>query len=136
MNASSLIAYTNCLRVHRIALAVRLGFGKEERVTPQPVEVDVSFFFPAVTEASKSDNGDFICYDKLSHAFKDLCADREFKLIEFLCMELYQVARKAAPPEVKITLRLTKCEVPVEFIHGGASFTYTDIPPFSWTPPL
>ncbi len=130
------IAYTSCLRVNRVRLDVALGCEPEERANPQAVEVNVAFFFPEVTNASYKDSGDFVCYGKLSFALQKMCEGKEFRLIEYLGMEMYQVARNTTPLEVKITLTLTKCDVPVDFVHGGASFSYTDVPPFSWTPPL
>lgn len=129
------VAYTSCVRVSRVRLDVHLGFGDEERSVKQAIEVDVAFYFPALTEASYTDKGDFVCYDKISRAFKQLCEERQFNLIEYLGKELYNVARSSTPPEVKITLRLNKCKILLPFVLGGASFSYTDLPPFSWTPP-
>lgn len=128
--------YTNCLRIHRIRLGVRLGYSAEERLQQQPVEVDVSFFFPALGEPSHKDEGDFICYDKISRALEAACKEREFRLIEYLAMELYHIIRQRVADEVRISIRLTKCQIPVAFVQGGASFTYSDLPPFSWVPPL
>ena len=129
-------SYSSVLRVNRIRLAVRLGCEKEERAQVQHVEVDLAFFFPALGEPSLADKGDFICYDKISHALQAMCQNKEFRLIEYLCMQMYDVLRARVPQEVKIALRLTKCQIPVAFVLGGASFSYTDLPPFSWAPPV
>lgn len=129
-------AYTSCLRVDRIRLAVRLGVGEEERSQPQDVEVDIVYYFPELTEASLRDGADFVCYDKLSYALRDMCEGREFKLIEYLALQMFAIARKAAPQEVKISLKLHKCRILVPFVLGGSSFAYTDLPPFSWTLPV
>jgi FolB domain-containing protein len=129
-------SYNNVLRVNRIRLSVRLGYEKEERVQAQHVEVDLAFFFPSLTEPNLSDKGDFICYDIISHALKTMCESKEFHLIEYLCMQMYEMLRARVTPEVKIALKLTKCQVPIPFVLAGASFSYSDVPPFSWTPPL
>lgn len=136
MKTPELSYYPVALRVSRVALSVRLGCGEDERAKPQAVEVDVDFYFPSVTQASLTDEGDFICYGKLSEAFAAYCEQKEFKLIEFLGLELYNVARGHAPSEVKIALKLTKCKVPVNIILGGASFSYTDLPPNAFIPPV
>ncbi len=130
------IAYNNVLRVNRIRLGVRLGCEKEERAQAQHVEVDLAFYSPALAEPSHADKGDFICYDKLSHALEAMCKGKEFRLIEYLCLQIYDKARSMAPADVKISVCVTKCQIPVSFVLGGASFSYTDLPPFSWTPPL
>lgn len=129
-------SYNNVLRVNRIRLGVRLGCEKEERAQAQHVEVDLAFYAPELAEPSLADKGDFICYDKISNALDAMCKGKEFRLIEYLCVEMFNKVRSMAPQEVKIALTVTKCQIPVSFVLGGASFSYTDLPPFSWTPPL
>lgn len=132
---SSAAIYPVCLRVERIHLQLRLGVGEEERAVAQPVEVSMAFYFPAVTGVSHTDQGDFVCYDKISRMLKERFERGEFRLIEYVGMEMYREVRKDVPSEVKMTLSFHKCQVLLPFVKGGASFTYTDLPPFSWTPP-
>ncbi len=127
--------YTNRLSIHRICLSIRLGCEPEERKTPQPVEVDITFFFPSLTEASLKDTGEFVCYDKISHMVSNACGQREFRLIEFLGTEIHRMVRVAVAPEIKISVTVTKCNLPVEFVRGGASYSYSDLPPFAWVTP-
>lgn len=129
-------SYNNVLRVNRIRLGTRLGCEKEERAQAQHVEVDLAFYAPALAEPSLADKGDFICYDKISNALEAECKQNEYRLIEYLCLQLFNTVRSMTPQEVKIALRVTKCQIPVSFVLGGASFSYTDLPPFSWIPPL
>jgi FolB domain-containing protein len=133
---NSQASYNNVLRLNAVRLGVRLGCEKEERAQLQHVQVDVAFFAPALSAPAIEDKGDFICYDKVSQALEAMCKDKEFRLIEYLCKEMYDKVRHMTPEEVKISLRVTKCQIPVPFVLGGASFAYTDLPPFSWTPPL
>ncbi len=130
------VSYNNVLRVNRIRLGVRLGCEKEERAQIQHVEVDLAFYTPDLAEPSFADKGDFICYDKISNALEAMCRGREFRLIEYLCVQLFDKVRGMTPNGVRIALKVTKCQIPVPFVLGGASFSYTDLPPFSWTPPL
>lgn len=128
-------SYTSCLSINRIRLSARLGCEKEERATPQCVEVDVKLYYPALPVASMKDKGDFACYDKLSRSIQKLCDEKEFRLIEFLGHEIYRKVRKDVPEEIKIQVKITKCSLPVSFVLGGASFSYSDLPPFSWVIP-
>lgn len=134
--APSSAVFTSYLRASRIRFAVRLGWTEEERALPQPVEVDFTCFFPSLIPATLHDKGDFICYDEVSRMMSEHCKGREFRLIEYLAKELFDIVRRHAPPEVKLTLRLSKCEVPSVVAMSSASFTLSDVPPFSWTPPL
>ncbi len=128
-------SYNNCLAVNKIHLSVRLGCEKEERKTPQAVEVDIKLFYPSLTKASKTDQDDFACYDKISRLVWKLCEKKEFRLIEYLGAEIYRTIRPTVAKEVKILVKITKCNLPVSFVLGGASFTYSDLPPFSWIVP-
>lgn len=128
-------SYNNCLTINRLRLTVHLGYENGERKTPQPVEVDIKLFFPELTEASINDDGNFSCYDKISHVIKKLCDEKEFRLIEYLGKEIYNAIRPTVDNEVKIMVKITKCGLPVSFVLGGASFSYTDLPPFSWVVP-
>lgn len=114
---------------------MHLGCEKEERVTLQPVEIDLTFFFPEPPEASVKDSGIFACYDKISQSVRALCEKREFRLIEYLGMEIYRIVRGQVTPDICIAVKATKCSLPVAFILGGASFSHCDLPPFSWVAP-
>lgn len=128
-------SYNNYLTINKIRLIVKLGYEKEERTTPQPIEIDIKLYFPDLSDVNRKDDGDFICYDKMSHLIKDLCDSKEFRLIEYLGTEIYNVIRPTVANEIKIKVKITKCILPVSFIMGGASFSYTDLPPGSWVIP-
>lgn len=127
--------YNNCLAVNRIRTSVNLGEEKKERSKPQAVEVDLKLFSPDIPAISKNDNCDFLCYDELSHVIRDFCKKQEFRTIEYLGYQIYLRIRPLIPRHTKIWVRLIKCDPPIEFVKGGTSFTYSDLPPFSWVVP-
>lgn len=129
-------SYSSALTINRLRLSVHLGCEKEERVTPQPVEVSIRFYYPAIPAPALRDEGEYECYDKISASIRRMCANKEFRLIEFLCMQVYEVARKAVKKDVKIWVSLTKCNLPVPEVLNGASYLYTDLPPGAWTVPV
>lgn len=116
-------------------LSVRLGCEKEERRTPQSVEVDIRLYYPVLSTASLKDEGDFACYDKISRLVLDLCSKKEFRLVEYLCTEIYHKIRPTLEKNIRIFVKITKCSLPVGFVLGGASFSYTDLPPGAWVIP-
>src|SRR5580693_9115958 len=102
-------SYNNCLTINKMRLSVRLGCEKEERKTPQSVEVDIKLFYPDLTSASKSDEGDFACYDKISRLVQALCEKKEFRLVEYLGAEIYRKIRPTLGKDIKILVKVTKC---------------------------
>lgn len=122
--------YAAALGIHRLRLSVKLGLEEGERLKAQPVEIDVRFYFPKLPAACKTDEGDFLCYDDICAAITECVTRREFKLIEYLALEIFNLVRGQVKDDtVKIGIRLLKCVPPVPNMLGGASFTYSDLPP-------
>lgn len=123
------------LHINQLRLFVHLGEGELERSQEQPIDIDVSIYFADLPSACKNDDGDFICYDKLSGLLGAKATEKPYRLIEFLCMQLYDVTRAeivravgdAAASRIFVRLCLTKPDAPVEGLLGGSSFEYTDI---------
>lgn len=128
--------YASALSINRLRLAVNLGETAGEREKAQPVDVDVKLFFPANPQACADDGEEFLCYDALCSEIIQFTSSREFRLIEFLTLEMYALVKqhvaKKLPGvnalETRIWLRIHKCVPPVPQILGGTSFTYTDLP--------
>ena len=125
-----------CLGVHRLRLAVALGYEAGEREKPQPVEIELRIFFSELPAACNDESAPFICYDKLSTAISELVQNREFRLIEFMAQQALGVVRKNisaqlgkdASKGIYIWLRLNKCIPPVPYMLGGASIIVSDLP--------
>lgn len=128
--------YPHIFSINRLHLAVHLGYYDAERKKPQPVEVTLRLYFPEAPPCARDDYAKFIDYDKLAGAIHGLAEAREFRLIEYMTMEVYDVVRRYvnehASEEVKLWLRLTKLATPVPHLTGGASFTTSDLPA-GWT---
>lgn len=129
------IYYSSCLSINRLRLSVKIGHQPGERIKAQPLEVEIRFYFPTLPAACFDDDGDFICYDEVCQAVQNLTKEKEFRLIEYLAMELHKTIRRNITKQgitrsdaIKIWLRLHKCVPPVPYMLDGASFTYTDLP--------
>jgi FolB domain-containing protein len=131
----SIPAYSQYLSVNRVRVPVRLGLTPEERAAAQPVEMDLRFYMPDIPAYARKDEGDFICYGKITQRIVQVCSAGEFRLIEYLAMEVYRMLRAQVHEDVKIWLRALKCQVPVAQVLNGASYTYTDLPPNAWVAP-
>lgn len=132
MNSS----YPAVLSVNKLRLSVRLGEHAAERERPQPVEISLRFYFPELPPACGDDGDLFLCYDKIAQEIINYTCSREFRLIEYLTMEIYALVKEhlaVSLPETlrndtRIWLMTHKCIPPVPAILGGTSFTYTDLP--------
>ena len=66
-------------------MRVCIGCTAEERAVPQDVDLDVAIRFAAPPRACETDQlTDTVNYSDLIMAARDLCAKREFKLVEQL----------------------------------------------------
>jgi FolB domain-containing protein len=124
------------LSMHQLRLNVHLGEHEPERSEEQAIEVSVSFYFKDLPSACGNDNGQFLCYGKITDALERLVEKQEFRLIEFLAMRMYDALRgeiltcfgKEKAEDVYVWISLHKCNLPIEQLVGGASFEYTDVP--------
>ncbi len=111
-------------------MQVRLGCSVEERADPQAVELDVAVRFAEPPLGCETDELlDTVDYCDLIEAARSLCAEREFKLIEYLAAELQARLRRHLPGGSELWLRLTKLHPPVKDLEGGVSISLGD-----WVP--
>src|SRR5690606_18212430 len=83
------------LRVHRLALEVRLGCSEAERAVPQSVELDATIRFAEPPAGCTSDRlEDTVCYAELATVAREIVSAREFRLVEHLGHELHGAFRE------------------------------------------
>jgi dihydroneopterin aldolase len=112
------------LTIRGIALPVRIGCAAEERLSPQPVEVDLTIRFVVPPQGMITDRlEDTVCYDALVSAIKRVVADREFSLIEHLANEIVTSVMSLVEPGNGLRVTVRKVAPPVPEITDGAEFT-------------
>jgi len=112
------------LEFHGARLEVRLGCSEAERAATQPVDLALAVRFADLPEACVSDDlADTVCYAALIDAAREVCAGREFHLLERLAHELFGRLRALVPPHALLWLRATKVSPPVEGLSGGVAFS-------------
>lgn len=127
--------YRSCLSINRLVVDVNLGLGPGERRKKQRISIDIKLYIPHQLSSFSNDNGEYICYHGISEKINTLCSSGEFKLIEFLTMEIYRLIRKEIESQIKIKITLNKLKILLPYVENGSSFSYTDLPPFSWVIP-
>lgn len=124
--------YAHILTVDRLQLAANLGFYTGERAKAQPIEVSFRLYFPTMPAYGSDDEAEFLDYGVVCKWLSDFVTDREFKLLEFLAMELFRQVRKGLDvgghKDVKLWLRMNKVAAPVPGLTGGASYIHCDLP--------
>ena len=127
--------YPASLSLHQLELLVLLGYGEEERLVPQVIRLDLTFYLSNLPHSSTDDGEGFMCYDRLSTRLLKATEGRSFALIEYLAIVLCDIteawiaeeASSAGVEHTAYTLRLHKRDAPVPALKGGASFTYTTL---------
>jgi dihydroneopterin aldolase len=115
------------LTIRGISLPVRLGCSADERLDPQPVEVDLTIRFETPPRGMVTDRlEDTVCYDTLVCAIKEVVSDREFSLVEHLANEIFTSLRNVVESEHQLQVTVRKVSPPIPEITKGAEFTVSD----------
>ncbi len=112
------------LTIRGILLPIRIGCSADERLDPQPVEIDLTIRFETPPGGMVTDRlEDTVSYDSLVSAIKEVASDREFSLIEHLASEIYTSLRSIVGPEHELRVTVRKVSPPIPEITKGAEFT-------------
>ena len=115
------------LTIRGIALPIRLGCLSDERLNPQPVEIDVTIRFETPPPGMVTDRlEDTVCYDSLLGAIKEAVSDREFSLVEHLTNEIYTALKRIVESRHELRVTVRKVSPPIPEITKGAEFTVAD----------
>jgi dihydroneopterin aldolase len=115
------------LIVRGILLPIRLGCSADERLDPQPVEIDLTIRFRTPPRGMVTDRlEDTVSYKALVEAIKEVASDREFSLIEHLANEILTSLRRIVESEYELRVTVRKVSPPIPEITKGAAFTVGD----------
>ena len=117
--------YKSAISLDDMLLKVKLGLTDREKDIPQDIKISFKLFFPDAPKACESDNiNDTICYYEIFKAIKEHCAQNSYRLLEYLCHQLYKEIRKMADSSIKIWIKIEKCNPPIEGFDGVTAFEY------------
>lgn len=116
---------SSSIEIHGIEMDVNLGWAETERARKQSVLVDIFIKFVNPPKACLTDElSDTYCYNDLVNSIKTHLDKREFRLLEHLGHELYQLVKKTLSNTDLVSIRTTK-KPPIANV-SGASFFYGD----------
>lgn len=114
------------LNIHKIEFPVTLGWSEDERREKQNIWVDFEIVFATPPIASTSDQlEDTYCYQTFSDFLYHKIEKKEYRLIEYLTHDIYQIAKNFFQNASHIRISLTK-KPKLVFKNEGVSFTYGD----------
>ncbi|MHB1946724.1 MAG: dihydroneopterin aldolase [Gammaproteobacteria bacterium] len=112
--------------LHGLEVSVHLGWPQAERLQEQTVLVDIKIRLHDLPLACSTDQlDDTFCYDKLVSAIKTHVSQDEFRLLERLGHEIYQIVKESIQNKGFVSIRLNK-KPPIANLTGGVSFCYGD----------
>ena len=115
------------LTIRGVLLPIRLGCSADERLNPQPVEIDLTIRFETPPRGMVTDRlEDTVSYDALVNAIKEVVSDRDFLLIEHLANEILTSLRSIVGSEHQLRVTVRKVSPPIPEITKGAEFTVGD----------
>lgn len=112
--------------IPELRIWVSLGCSTEEKVNPQPVNVDIRINFPKEPIGCHSDQlSDVVCYRVITEAVIDSIKNRSFNLIESLAAHIFVVVTKQYNLNGSaLEIVITKPNHPVPHIQKGIIFKY------------
>lgn len=111
-----------------LALNVHLGVTPEERELLQQVMVNVEFRFSTLPHGCCSDDlRETINYAEVVQQLVDLCANKEFNLIEHLCHEIHLFVQEVARKNSAVASTSITKKPPLANL-GASCFVINDIP--------
>lgn len=115
------------INLHKLQVNTRLGFGEGERSKLQTITCDLSITMPKLPESANDDHSpDYICYAKLAKLIVKHCKNREFRLLEYLCNELYKLLKDKVPKGCKLYIKITKLHPAMNYHADSASCEIKD----------
>lgn len=127
--------FPSILTLENLELDVHLGVPDSERMHKQKVLVTMTFYFYQPPAYALNDQTDrFICYEEISRELMTYVSVRSIHLIEYLAHQLHAQVRdyitrtkgeRAA--NVKLRLDVYKPHLSVDFVVGGARYSYSDV---------
>jgi dihydroneopterin aldolase len=125
--------YNSVFIVERIELMARLGFYDAERAQRQPISISFRLYHPKPPVCLTDDHASFVDYQRLVEEITAYIESQQFRMIEFLTHQLYQIIRRflddAKEVDIKIWIEVCKMKPDVAHLNGGARFIFSDLPP-------
>lgn len=111
------------LSLERLEMMVYLGCSAEERKQRQKIEISISVHFSELPKTCSTDElSPELGYDAWANQIEAYLDAKEFKTIEKLGYDLFNLLKPSFSSNEKLYLRLHKLHPPMKQNNGGAVF--------------
>jgi dihydroneopterin aldolase len=115
------------IHLRGVELHLNLGWTAEERAQKQTLLIDVLLQFPNPPKACLSDElEETYCYGTLINAMVSQTQSREFRLVEYLGAEIYQIIKTTYPTVTHAVVSVHK-NLAVVNLPGTVEFQFGDL---------
>ena len=114
--------------LHDLKLSLHLGVTVEERKKPQTIKATFKLYQSTNSECCNNDDSkEYICYADLAVKIREYCNSREFKLLEYLCFQVYKLIKSNIPKSVHVYVMIEKLDPKIEGSKCIAKCEYSDL---------
>lgn len=116
------------LEIPWFRVQVLLGCETWEREHSQSVDFKIKIGFKESLAAETSDDlKDAICYAEISSLVVQTATKTEYKLIEKLARDVYEVIKKEIPKTSSLQVQVHKIKPPVDILKSGVLYSLGDL---------
>ncbi len=111
-----------------LQLQIKLGVTAEERLDTQLVKISFFLYQQILPSSTLGINEEsYICYNEVAELINSYCHNKEFKVIEFLCYQLYQLIKGIVSTDTKVRVITEKFKPAMDLPAGSSQCEYGDI---------
>lgn len=113
--------------LEELIIETRIGISDEERNTPQKVKISFKLKQNNLNSFEDDEFQGYNCYAKISKEIKKYCSVRSFKLIEYLCLQLYKIIKDNVSFDTSVYVSVEKYDIRYEDMKFNAKAEYSDL---------
>ena len=119
--------YQSTLELPSIRCFARVGWGEQERSSPQPICLRVRIRFKTPPAATRTDElADTLDYAALVATLQGVCSSRQYRLLERLAHDVYQAIQPSLPDGADLWVQVAKEHPPLAALKESAYFGLGD----------
>ena len=126
INIDESMTTISSLSIDNLSLSIHLGWTDAEQSKKQRVTLNLTIHLPKPPTACRTDKlDDTYCYDDLIKQIQVHCKNKKYRLIEYLCADIYNLIKPKLPKRSRVVTTIIK-QPKIAGFSGTTSFTYGD----------
>ncbi|MCH9754072.1 MAG: dihydroneopterin aldolase [Alphaproteobacteria bacterium] len=110
--------------VESLHLGVKIGVTPEERSKSQNLKIAFKIYQKHSDALENDSTEQYKCYANIVKEIKKYGSSREFKLIEYLCYQIYKIIKNQVGSNIKIYVLVEKTDIKVDDMVFNARAEY------------